>query len=550
MSFDTSDTPPIESQPKLWRDLLAGFSVAGLLLPEAVAYAAIAGVPPMHALLAALVGVCVYPLLGTSRFAIVAPTSSAAAIFASAVGVGGADMGYALVLLTGALFFLAGALRAGFLGAFISRPVLRGFAWGLAVTIIVKQLPHIVGVHVAGTKAIQVVAGLWAELGQAHVLSVQIGAVALLLWLVLYHGLRRFVFVPQSLIVLGLGMAASVLFDFEARGVALVGQIDGQALQLHLPDISAEHWLRAAEIAPALLLILFAESWGSVRSLALQTGDRVDANREMLAFGASNAISALLQGLPVGAGFSAAAANHAAGGRSKWASFASGAALALLLWQARAWLALLPLPVLAAVVVGILSHNLWPKAVLKGLRLGGDAWLAVMAAVGVLVFGVLFGMLLAVGSSLLLAIRRFAQPIVTELGQLPGTRDYQDRSRHPEAVRTDDILIVRTEEPLFFANAEQVFQFVGTWVAKLRPDTVLLSLEVCDDLDATATEALAEFAASLRKSGVDLVLARVKDRIRDTLARGGLIGGTGQAVAVYWSVDDAVQAILALKREV
>ena len=538
----------IKAEKMPWGDLFAGLSVAGVLLPEAVAYAAIAGVPTIHALLAALVGLCVYPIFGSSRFAIVAPTSSAAAIFATALGTGGPDMGYALVALTGALFLAGGLLRAGFLGAYISRPVLRGFAWGLAVTIILKQIPHIVGVHVTGARAVQVVAGLWEEAAQTHWLSVQLGAAALLLWLVIHHGLRRVVFVPQSLLILALGIGASYGFDLGGQGVALVGHVEWQTLALHIPEISTEHWLRAAEIAPALLLILFAESWGSVRSLALQTGDSVDASREMLAFGSANLVSALLQGLPVGAGFSAASANYAAGGKSKWASIAAAAALALLLWQARGWLAFLPVPVLAAVVVGILSHNLWPQAIITGLRLRGDAWLAVAAAIGVLVFGVLFGMLLAVGSSLLLAIRRFAQPLVTELGKLPGTRDYLDCARHGEVIRVPGILIVRPEEPFFFANAEQVFQVVRQRTTEAQPHTIILSLEVCDDLDATATEALAEFVMGLNQQGRKLALARVKDRARESLSRSGLIAGENPAISLYWSVDDAVEASNSMKQ--
>jgi len=527
-------------------DFFAGISVAGVLLPEAVAYAAIAGVPTIHALLAAMLGLCVYPFLGSSRFAIVAPTSSAAAIFAVALSAGGPDMGYALVALTGALFLAGGLLHAGFLGAYISRPVLRGFAWGLAVTIILKQIPHLAGVHAPGDTAVQVASGLWKEIARTHWLSVQLGLAALLSWLVVHHGLRRVVFVPQSLVVLALGICASAWFDLGARGVVLVGRVEWQTLSLHVPKISPEHWLRAAEIAPALLLILFAESWGSVRSLALQTGDSVDANREMRAFGVANLVSALLQGLPVGAGFSAASANYAAGGASKWAGVAAAAALAVLLWLARGWLALLPVPVLAAVVVGILSHNLWPRAIITGLRLRGDAWLAVFAAIGVLVFGVLFGvlfgMLLAVGSSLLLAIRRFAQPMVTELGNLPGTRDYLDCARHTEVIRNPEILIVRPEEPLFFANAEQVFQVIRLRVSDQKPHTVVLSLEVCDDLDATATEALAEFALGLDKQGGKLVLARVKDAARESLVRAGLIDDEKPSISLYWSVDDAVQA--------
>lgn len=529
-----------------WPDLLAGVSVAGVLLPEAVAYAAIAGVEPMHGLLAALAGLCIYPLFGTSRFAVVAPTSSAAAVFASAVAIGGPAMGYALVGLTGALFLAAAALRAGFLGAFISRPVLRGFAWALALTIVLKQLPHIAGVHIDASQTGSLLWGLLAEAAHWHRPSLALGAAALVLWLALYHGLRRWLFLPTSLLVLGLGVALSAALDLGTQGVALVGNIAWQPLAWSLSALNSEHWLRAMEIAPALLLVLFAESWGSVRSLALQCGDRVDANRELLALGAANLASGLVQGLPVGAGFSAASASQAAGGRSKWAGVAAALALALLLWLARPWLALLPVPVLAAVVVGILSHNLWPRAVLYALRLGGDAWLALVAAASVLLFGVLFGMLLSVALSLMVAIRRFAQPMVTELGQLPGTRDYIDRARHPESAAVAGTLIMRPEEPLFFANAEQVFQLVRLRADATHAQVVVLSLEACDDLDSTAVEALAEFAASLRRHGTALLLARVKDRPREALVRVGLTHAASGGVALFWSVDDAARAAAAI----
>ena len=526
--------------------MLAGISVAGVLLPEAVAYAAIAGVAPMHALLAALLGLCIYPFLGSSRFAVVAPTSSAAAVFASAVALGGPPMGYALVGLTGLLFLAAATLKAGFLGAFISRPVLRGFAWALGLTIMVKQLPHIVGLslHLSQTGPL-----LWAllnQIGQWHLPSLALGAGALTLWLALHHCLRRWCFVPNSLLVLGLGVLLSATLDLDVHGVAQVNAITWQPLAWQLPDLNSERWLQALQLAPALLLILFAESWGSVRSLALQSNQHVSANRELLALGVANLSCGLVQGLPVGAGFSAASANHAAGGRSKSAGIAAALALGLLLWLARPWLALLPLPVLAAVVIGILSHNLWPRALLSSLRLGGDAWLAWVAAGGVLIAGVLPGMLLAVALSLLLALRRFAQPLVAELGRLPETRDYLDCQLHPDALTQAGTLIMRPEEPLFFANAEQIFHFVRLRAEAAQARVVVLSLEVCDDLDSTAIETLAELAASLERHNIRLLLARVKDRPREALRRSGLSHAGLGGVALFWSVDDAAQAAAAL----
>ena len=536
-----------------WRgwpaDLLAGVSVAGVLLPEAVAYAAIAGVEPMHALLATLIGLTVYPWLGTSRFAMVAPTSSAAAVFASALAIGGPAMGYALVGVTGLLFLLAAMLRAGFLGAFISRPVLRGFAWALALTIMVKQLPHITGVDAHGAQTGLLLWHWLLDAAHWNLASTLLGAGALTLWLTLRHLLSRWVFVPTSFIVLGLGVVVSSVLDVGPRGVHLVGDIAWQALSWGLPILNTEQWLRTWEIAPALLLILFAESWGSVRSLALQHGDSVDANRELMALGVANLASGLVQGLPVGAGYSAASAAQAAGGHSKWAGVAAAFALGLLLYLARPLLALLPVPVLAAVVLAILSHNLWPTAVLSTLRLGGDAWLAVVAAAGVLLFGVLFGMLLAVALSLLLAIRRFALPLVSELGQLGATRDYVDHARHPEATLHSGVLIMRPAEPLFFANAEQVFRVVLDRSKAMQARVVVLSLEVSDDLDSTAVEALAEFAKALGDGGVGLLLARVKDKPRQAMMRAGLattesVGSAG--VQLFWSVDDAVRASVAI----
>ena len=532
----------------LWRAALAGLAVAGVLLPEAVAYAAIAGVPPQHALLAALVGLTVYPLLGSSRFAIVAPTSSAAAIFASSVAQGGVDTGFALVIVTGALFLLAAALRADFLGSFISRPVLRGFVWALAVTISIKQLPHVLGLQVQAQGVLGLLHGLWQQRAAVHLPSLVAAGAALALWLGLRHALPVRLGLPRSLIVLALGVAAALWWPQALHGVAQVGPIEARGLHLAWPALDDAAWLQAVQVAPALLLILFAESWGAVRSLALAHGDMVSTRRELLALGGSNLLSGVLQGLPVGAGFSAASANEASGGRSKAAGVAAAAALALLLWQARGALALLPLPVLAAVVIAILSHNLWPHSVIASLRLGSDAWLAVAAAAGVLALGVLSGMLLAVGLSLLLALRRFAEPRLSELGRLPDSHDYIDVQRHA-GLQTPPagLLVLRPEEPLFFANAEKMLGQARQRAHARGARVVVLSMEMCDDFDSTTVETLGEFAEALAQDGALLLLARLKDRPRLTLERAGL-GHIGSNPAspgrLFWSVDDAVQVAL------
>lgn len=531
-------------------DVLAGLALAGMLLPEAVAYAAIAGVPPIHALVAALVGLSVYPLLGSSRFATVSATSSAAAIFASMVSANGVAAGYALVGLTGGLFLLAALLRADFLAAFISRPVLRGFAWALALTIVIKQLPHLTGIPVHASKVWQLLPELAQRMAQVHTPTLTAGAIALAAWLLLHQLRQKLLWLQPSLVVLVLGVVASALWSLQGLGVAVVGILNLQGVQLHIPELDWESWVRAVQLAPALLLILFAESWGAVRTLALQNGDTVDSRREMVALGMGNVASGLLQGLPVGAGFSASSANQEAGGRSKLSGVFAALAIAGVLLGLRDWLALLPVPVLAAVVIGILLHRLTPKPLFTSLRMGGDAWLALVAAAGVLLFGVLLGMLLAVGLSALLALRRFAEPVWSELGQLPDTRDYLDTAHHPEVERVSGVVVARPEEPVFFANAETIFRQVLQLAQRPGVYALILSMEESDDLDTTAVEALDDLRCHLQSCGQTLLLARLKDRPRIALQRISRVVMAGQQATpwlMYWSVDDAVQAALQLQ---
>ena len=304
-------------------------------MPEAVAYAAIAGVPPVHGLAAALAGLLIYPFIGTSRFATLSATSSAAAIFASVVAANGAASAFALVGITGGLFVIAALARAHFLAAFVSRPVLRGFAWALAVTIVIKQFPGLTGVPTSSTHTLPL---LWEWLGgllALHGAATALGTGALALWLVLHRLQARHAWIQPSVLILGLGIGLSAMLPLAAQGVALVGPVTLQGLRLGWPQLDWDSWVRTLQVAPALLMILFAESWGSARSLALQAGDVIDARREMLALGAANIGSSLLQGLPVGAGFSASSANYEAGGRSRWTGLVAAAAIALLLGLAQ-----------------------------------------------------------------------------------------------------------------------------------------------------------------------------------------------------------------------
>lgn len=529
------------------RDLIAGLSVAGLMLPEAVAYASIAGLPPQRAIFAAIAGCLAYTAVGRSRFAIISPTSSSAAILAATLALMPGDataraaMATLAVALAGMIFVIAGSARLGGLTGFISRPVLRGFAFGLAITIILRQLPVIVGVPVPASDLLHLLTGLAKTIQVWNPISLSTGCIALAILL----ALRRMPGVPGALIVLALGVAASALLHLPGHGVAVVGEID---IPLSWPPMPVLDWVTASRLAQytiPLVLILFAESWGTIRALALRHGDVINADRELRALGVANLASALVQGMPVGAGFSAGSASEMAGATSRVTAVAAALALTVLIVFARPLIAELPQPVLAAVVIAALTHALDPKPLIRLWRLGRDQYISVAAVLAVLALGVLNGMLVAIALSLAAMVRRLATPYLTQLGRL-GAHDYVDLSRHPDAIAPSRVVILRPAEPLFFANADAVLSSVSRRILKApAARAVVLSLEESFDLDSTALDALIEFDEAMCKAGIRLHLARVHDHVRDLLSAAGAVDLLANS---SYSVDDAVSALEATVR--
>lgn len=533
-----------------WRDVGAGLCVAGLLLPEAVAYAGLARLPVVHALTAMMVGLGVYAVFGGSRFAIVAPTSSTAALAAAAVlslsGTSAAanSIAYtqallALVLLAGVLLMLLAVARQGQLSAFVARPVLRGFAFALATTIVVRQLPDALGLALppgAGSDPMHVL--LFAA---THVQAWQLSSMAVAMAAaVLIVGLKRWPLVPASMVVILLAIVSAHLLDLKSFGVEEVGAVERPSLRLGLPDLPFKEWLQIGELAFGLMVLVFAESWGSMRSMALAHGDGLDANRELMVLGACNVAAALMQGMPVGAGFSASSANAAAGATSRWSGVVALCVIAFVLAVALPALHLLPRPVLAVAVISALWHTLNPRPLFDAWRMKRDRMLVGGAVVAVLAFGVMYGMLTAIALSVFDAMRRFSQPVVHELGELDSSRNFVVLDAHPGAAAVPGLLILRPEEPLFFASAERVVADVMARVQG-RDDLriVILSLEESSDLDSTAVECLLELDGRLRGMGKGLVLTRVKEPVRELLGRWNP-DGLGATDRLFWSVADAV----------
>ena len=504
------------------RDFLAGVSVAGVLLPESVVYASIAGVPAAHAIIAALIGLLIYGVLGNSRFAIVAPTSSSAAILAAAT----TSLGFespeqklvaisAMVLICGSLFVVAGLARMGSLSSFVSRPVLRGFAFGLGLTIVIKQLPTLLGLgHIRGMPA-RILLQCLLQFDRWHTASVLTGLSALGLIILLKQARN----LPAAFLVMIYGIALSALLSLSAHGVETVGMFDWQVIRPALPVLDWNDWQKLAELAPPLFLIIFAESWGSIRSLALQHEDSTRVNRELVALGWANIGAGLMQGLAVGAGFSASSANETAGSQSRLSGILAAVTLGGFVLYVPELVSLLPEPVLAAVVIAALVHALDPRPLIRLWTINRDQYVALAAAGAVLSMGVLEGMLLAIVLSVLALIQRLAQPVVSTLGQLSDSHDFVDLAHYPEAKTEADIVVLRPARPMFFANADGFGARILDKLQNHPARVVILSLEESPDFDSTAADSLAELRQQLELQGRTLFLARVHSKIIELLQR-------------------------------
>ncbi|MEP6502638.1 MAG: SulP family inorganic anion transporter [Betaproteobacteria bacterium] len=531
-------------QTSLAADVVAGISMAGLLLPEAVAYSGIAGLPPQAGVLALFAGLLAYGLVGRSRFALVSATSSSAAVLGAAtLSLAGHDaalraaLAAGLVLATGLAFLAAGVARLGAICSFISKPVLRGFSFGLALVIILKQLPKLTGTPLGAASA---PATAWQWLGQwAHWnwSALALGGASLLA-LALLARLPR---LPGALLVIAAGIAAGQALHLAARGVAVVGPIELALGVPSLPALSQGQWVSVGELALALVLLVFAESYGAIRTMAFKHADAVDPNRDLFAFGAANLLSGLVHGLPVGAGFSATAANEAAGARSAKAAWIAGAVVLMLVLACLPWIELTPEPVLAAVVIHVVSHTLSLAAFRPYFAWRRDRFVVVAAAVAVVALGVLNGLLAGIAISLAMTLRGLSEPRMTELGRRGDGHDYLGLQQR-DVARVAGVLILRPEAPLFFANVERMLGEMRTRIAAAAPRAFVLSLEETPDLDGTTIEALTAFTAEQGAAGRTMVLARLKEPVLALLQ----VSTAGQPATLLerGSVDDAVAALV------
>jgi sulfate permease, SulP family len=536
-------------------DLLAGLTVWAILVPEALAYASIAGVSPVVGLYAAPGALILYAALGSSRHLVAGPMAATAALSAATVGdivsPGGDEfvqLTVALALCVGAAALIAGGLRLGFLAGFISEPVLKGFIVGLALTIIAGQLPKLFGVEGGDGDFFEELWAFLGELGSTDVLTLVFGAGSLALVLALRHLAPA---VPGSLVAVLLGIALVEVIGL-GDDLDIVGSVDRGLPSLGLPDVGLADYGNLAAGAVGIMLVGFAEGLGAAKTYAARDHYDIDANRELLGLGGANIASGLSSGMVVNGSLSKTAVNASAGARTQLSGLVVAALTVVTLLFLTGLFESLPEATLAAVVVAALIELVDVPALVRlyrvytrrlgqayGIAARPDFIAAVAALLGVLVFDTLPGLFIGIGVSLLLLLYRASRPRVAVLGRVPGTRgQYGDLDRHPENRELPGVRVLRVEGGLFFANADQVRAAVTRHARDPDVHAIVLDAEAMPFVDVTAVGALQELARRLEADGVRLLVARDIGQVRDVMRS----AGAEELAEVYPSVRDAVAA--------
>lgn len=536
---------PVIDRSTLAPDLAAGVTVAAMLVPQAMAYALLAGLPPEVGLYASTVPLVLYALVGTSRQLAVGPVAIVSLLTASALA-SVADEGTAgylgaaavLSLLVAAIHLVMGIGRLGFLVRLLSHPVLVGFTSAAALIIGASQVKHLLGVSIPRSEAFHET--VW-ELAKA-IDSTQAGAVAVGVGaIVLMLGLKRFApQVPGALAAVVVTTLASVAFDLEGHGVAVVGDIPQGLPPFAVPD----DWGTVGSLLPAAFVITivgFMESIAVAKVYARRHRASVDPNRELLGLGLANVGAGLFGGYPVTGGFSRTAVNAEAGARTRFAAVVTAAVVTLVIVALTPVFTQLPSATLGAIVV-VAVAKLFDVAEIRHIKhlKTSDFVTLVVAFVATLALGVELGIAVAAAASLVVIVVRMMAPHTAVLGRLPGTNVFRNVERFPEAERIDGVTIIRFDVSLSYLNVDFVKRRLQRAIDDAGDDlrAVVLDCAGMNDIDVSATEALAELVDELGGRGIEVHLADVKGPVRDVLQRADLYQRL--AGRIHDEVDDAV----------
>src|SRR3954466_7772635 len=482
-------------------DIPAGLAVTAMIVPKDLGYAGIAGVPVQNGLYAAAAGALIYAVFCTSRHISTGPSSSLAAVAGGAVlvaGVGGskaAELVAAITLVTGGLFLLLAILKLGWLARFLSRAVVTGFLAGAAIDVVIGELPKLTGTSASGDNAWQELSSWIRSLVDISWATLLVGLLALGLIL----GLRFFApRAPGALVLVIAGLLATWLFNLGDHGVALVGHVPRgpPAAALPVEDVFQHHYATILAAAMGLVLIGVSQTAGAARAFAVRHRYRIDVNQESVAQGMANAASGVFQGMPVSTSLSASSLNEAAGARTPMASLATGGFVILTLVALAPLFSQLPKAVLAAIIIDAVVFGMIDVPEFRRLyRVKRfDFWVAAAAVVAVLSAGVLAGVVIGIGLSLVGLVYVATSPPIPELGREPGTQVFRDLSENDGDETFPGIVVVRLDGGLFFATGDAVEERIRALISQngTQAHAVIIDLEGVDLVDSQGAAKLSE----------------------------------------------------------
>lgn len=529
-------------------DLFAGLVVAALAVPQALGYAAIAGVPVVVGLYAIPIALLAYAVLGSSRQLVVGPVSTVSVLSGSLVlNQSHGDPALAVpltvgfALAAGLVMLAAGVLNLGWTAEFLSKPIVTGFVFGLTVVIIVGELPNLLGVPSGAGDSFQRLQVLVGELDETHGLTVAVSVTALL---VLFLGSHLAPRIPWALLVLVGGIVVSEQADLAGHGVATVGPVPGGLPSPGLPDLPMQMWPGVVFGGAALALVGLAEHLAAARSFAQTGGYPVDTEQELLAAGAANLGAGLSGGIGVAGGLSKTAAAVRAGGNSQIVGLSAAVVVVGVLVTFVGSIAPLPDAVLSAIVVQAVWGLMDVGAIRRYRLVRRNDFVACLAALGgVLVLGVLYGLLAAVAQSVLGLVYRSGQVEVDVMGRVQGEKAaWGSIMGHPERRTVPGVLVLRLDSPIFWVNASDVRRRV-LQVVDAHPTTyaLVLDLESTNQFDTTSADTLGSLLEDLRAVGIDLYLVRVFPFVRDVMRSSGFEERLGPG-RMWHSISQGVRA--------
>ena len=529
-------------------DVLAGLVTAAVVIPKAMAYATIAGLPVQVGLYTALVPMAVYALLGTSRPLSVSTTTTIAILAGAqfSLAVPGADPAKlmtalaTLTLLVGAALVLASLLRLGFVANFISQPVLIGFKAGIALVIVLDQIPKLLGIHFhKGTflhNLLEIVRGIPGT----SMATLAVGVTMIVLLAALEHFLPR---LPAPLIAVAAGIGCTKLLELQNHGVELVGEIPKGLPSFVFPDISLLHALWPGALGIALMS--FTETIAAGRAFAESEEPPIRPNQELLATGLANGVGAVFGAMPSGGGTSQTAVNRLAGARTQTSELATAAATLVVMLLLAPLVGLMPQATLAAVVIVYSIGLFQPKDFRNILEVRRTEFIWAVVALGsVVLLGTLKGILVAIVVSLAALAHQIANPPVHVLGRKPGSNVFRPRSKdHPEDETYPGLLLLRLEGRVFFVNAERIAEKMRPLVEEAKPKVVALDLSGVPDLEYTALKMLTEAEKRQRQRGVSVWLVGLNPQVLAMVQRSELGKVLGRQ-QMHFNLELAVAAYL------